>query len=343
MPGEAHGRIREALEGRPDWCISRQQSGGVPLPIVSCERCGEAAVSLELMERVAAAVEKEGAEAWARTPVEQLLGTGFRCSSCNGSTFRRETDTLAEEFGAACRFAAVLERRQRVPADLVLEGGDQLPGWLASSMLVSVGTRDMAPYRACFAHGLVVDQGHGIALEELLQRYGAEVLRLWVAASDCRDDVSLTDELLQELSRGYAELRGTLNRVLGSLHGFHPAQDVVPGAELLPEDVRTQERLAEVVARVLQAYEACEFHLALGALQAFFSMDLPGYLDTLEERLFTATAAEPSRRSAQTVLFEVASTLLPLLAPVLSFTAEEAWQQLPGRPAESVFLAALPA
>ncbi len=345
MPVEAHSRIRETLEGMTDWCISRQRSGEVPLPIVSCEGCGQVVVSLELMERVAAAMEKEGADAWHLTAVEELLGTNSRCASCGGSAFRREKDTLDVGFDAACMFQAVLERRQRLPADLLVEGRDQLVGWLLSAMLVGVGTRDVAPYRACLMHGLVVDgQGGVIAPEEIIQRYGAEVLRLWVAASDNQNDVPLPDdEVLQELSRDYAKLRGTLHHVLGALHGFDPARDMVPAAELLPEDAKVRERLGEVVARALHAYEACEFHVVYTAVLDFCATGLPAvYFDALKDRLSTATAAEQSRRSAQTVLFEVASALLPLLAPMLSFTAEEAWQQLPGRPTESVFLAALP-
>jgi isoleucyl-tRNA synthetase len=182
-----------------------------------------------------------------------------------------------------------------------------------------------------------------LAPEEIIQRYGAEVLRLWVAASDCRNDALLSDEILQELSRGYAKIRGTLHSVLRSLHGFNPARDAVPAADLLLEDSAVRGRLAEVVAQVRQAYEACEFHLVYAKVLDFCATGLPAaYFSSLEDRLSTATTAERSRHSAQTVLFEVASMLLPLLAPVLSFTAEEAWQQLPGRSAESVFLAALP-
>jgi isoleucyl-tRNA synthetase len=304
------------------------------------------------MEREAAAVEREGADAWHLTSVEELLGTGFRCASCGGSTFRREKDTLDAGFDAACMFQAVLERRQRLPADLLVEGREQLIGWLRSAMLVGVGTRDVAPYRACLVHGLVVDgrgeelprQASVIAPEEIIQRYGAEVLRLWVAASDNQNDVPLPDEeVLQELSRDYAKIRGTLHHLLGALHGLDPARDGVPTAELLPEDAKVRGQLAEVVARTLQAYEACEFHGVYASVLDFCATALPAvYLDALKDRLSTATAAEQSRRSAQTVLFEVASVLLPLLAPILSFTAEEAWQQLPGRPTESVFLAALP-
>jgi len=350
-PDGTHSRIRETLEKQPDWCISRRGSGGVLLPIVSCEGCGEAVVSPELMERVAAAVEREGAGTWERTPMEEFLGAGFRCALCGRSAFQREKGTLDAGFDSACRFLAVLERRQRLPADLLLEGRDQLLGWVSSAMLVCVGTRDVAPYRACLMHGLVVDeQGEEmpqhrestIAAEEIIRRHGAEVLRLWVASA-CRSDVSISPETLQELRQGYAKIRGTLHGVLHILHGFNPARDMVPAADLLPEDSVVRGWLAEMVAQVLQAYEACEFHLVYATMLDFCSTGLPAmYFNSLEDRLSTATTAERSRHSAQTVLFEVASALLPLLAPVLSFTAEEAWQQLPGRPAESVFLASLP-
>jgi len=352
VPGGARSRIRDTLAARSDWCISRQGSGGVPLPVASCEGCGETVVSPELMERVAAAMEKEGAGAWERTPVEEFLGRDFRCASCGRSAFRREKDLLDVEFDSTCMFLAVLERRQCLPADLLLEGRDQLLGWVSSAMLLCVGTRDVAPYRSCFTHGLVVDErgeemslrrGNTLAPEGIIHRYGAEVLRLWVAASDCRSDVHISDELLQELSRGYATIRGTLHNVLRGLHAFNPARDAVPATELLPEDLVVRGRLVEVVAGVLQAYEACEFHRVYAMVLDFCTTGVPAvYFSSLEDRLSTATAAEQSRRSARTVLFEVACALLPLLAPVLSFTAEEAWQQLPGRSAESVFLAALP-
>jgi len=352
VPGRGHGGLRGVLEGREDWCISRQRSWGVPLPIADCEGCGEAVVSPELMERVAAAVEKEGSGVWYRTPVEEFLGADFRCSSCGGGRFQRETDTLDSRFDAACMFSAVLERRQRLPADLCLEGSEQLNGWLASSMVVSVGTREVSPYRACLTHGFVVDeqgerlsrsQGHLIAAETLIQQHGAELLRLWVASSDCRSDVRLSDSVLQGLSQDSTKLRNTLGFALGHLYDFDPARDAVPPAELLPLDAWARGRLAEVVARVLGAYEAHEFHRVYSTVVDFCTADLSAvYFAILEDRLRTAKAAGRTRRSAQTVLFEVASSLLRLLAPILSFTAEEAWQQLPGRPVESVFLADLP-
>jgi isoleucyl-tRNA synthetase len=249
-------------------------------------------------------------------------------------------------------FSAVLERRQRIPADLFLEGSDQHRGWFHSSMLVAVGTRDASPYRSCLTHGFVVDgqgekmsksRGNVIAPEKIIQQYGAEVLRLWVAASDYRNDVRLSDQILQGLSQGYAKIRNTLRYALGNLADFEPSRDPVPAGELLPLDAWARGRLAEVVARVRRAYEDYEFHLVYATVVDFCAADLSAvYFDILKDRLYTAKAAGRERRSAQTVMYEVASALLRLLAPVMSFTAEEAWQQLPGRPAESVFLAGFP-
>jgi isoleucyl-tRNA synthetase len=352
VPGWGHSRIRGMLEGRPDWCISRQRTWGVPIPIAYCEGCEEAVVSPELMERVAAAVEREGAGVWYRTPVKEFLGAGFACPRCGKREFRRETDILDVWFDSACMFSAVLERRQRIPADLFLEGSDQHRGWFHSSMLVSVGTRDASPYRACLTHGFVVDgqgekmsksKGNVIAPEKIIQQYGAEVLRLWVAASDYRNDVRLSDQILQGLSQGYAKIRNTLRYALGNLADFDPAKDSVPAAQLLPLDAWARGRLAEVVTRVRRAYEDYEFHLVYATVVDFCAADLSAvYFDILKDRLYTAKAGGRERRSAQTVMYEVASGLLRLLAPVMSFTAEEAWQQLPGRPAESVFLAGFP-
>ncbi|MFL5348476.1 MAG: isoleucine--tRNA ligase [Hyalangium sp.] len=352
VPEWGRSRIRGMLEGRPDWCISRQRTWGVPIPIAYCEGCGEAVISPELMERVAAAVEKEGVGVWYRTPVREFLGVQARCASCGGSEFRRETDILDVWFDSACMFSAVLERRQRIPADLFLEGSDQHRGWFHSSMLVAVGTRDMSPYRACLTHGFVVDgqgekmsksRGNVIAPQKIIEKYGAEVLRLWVAASDYRNDVRLSDQILQGLSQGYAKIRNTLRYALGNLFDFDPARDSVPASEWVPLDAWARGRLAEVVAKVRRAYEAYEFHLVYATVVDFCAADLSAvYFDILKDRLYTARAAGRARRSAQTVMHEVASALLRLLAPVMSFTAEEAWQQLPGRPAESVFLSDFP-
>jgi isoleucyl-tRNA synthetase len=304
------------------------------------------------MEKVAAAVEKEGAGVWYRTPVKEFLPPGYACQKCGKTEFRRETDILDVWFDSACAFSAVSERRQRVPADLFLEGSDQHRGWFHSSMLVAVGTRDVSPYKACLTHGFVVDGkgekmsksvGNTVAPEKLIQQYGAEVLRLWVASSDYRNDVRLSDQIMKGLSEGYRKIRNTIRYALSNLYDFDPAKDAVAADKLLPLDTWARGRLAEVVARVKKAYEAYEFHLVYATVVDFCAGDLSAvYFDILKDRLYTTKATGPARRSAQTVLHEVSTVLLQLLAPVMSFTAEEAWQFLPGKKAESIYLTDFP-
>ncbi|WNG32797.1 isoleucine--tRNA ligase [Archangium violaceum] len=352
VPSWGHSRIRGMLETRPDWCISRQRTWGVPIPIAYCEGCEEAVISPELMGKVAEAVEKEGAGVWYRTPVKEFLPSGYACQKCGKTEFRRETDILDVWFDSACAFSAVSERRQRIPADLFLEGSDQHRGWFHSSILVSVGTRDVSPYKACLTHGFVVDgagekmsksRGNVVAPEKIIQQYGAEVLRLWVASSDYRNDVRLSDQILKGLSEGYRKIRNTIRYALSNLYDFDPAKDAVKADALLPLDTWARGRLAEVVARVRKAYEAYEFHLVYATVVDFCAGDLSAvYFDILKDRLYTTKATGPGRRSAQTVLHEVATVLLQLLAPVMSFTAEEAWQYLPGKKAESVYLTDFP-
>ncbi len=352
VPGWGQSRIRGMLETRPDWCISRQRTWGVPIPIAYCAGCEDAVISPELMEKVAAAVEKEGAGVWYRTPVKDFLPPGHVCGKCGGAEFRRETDILDVWFDSACMFSAVLDRRQRIPADLFLEGSDQHRGWFHSSILVSVGTRDVSPYKACLTHGFVVDgqgekmsksKGNVVAPDKIIQQYGAEVLRLWVASSDYRNDVRLSDQILKGLSEGYRKIRNTLRYALSNLYDFDPVKDAVAPEALPALDQWARGRLAEVVARVKRAYEAYEFHLVYATVVDFCAGDLSAvYFDILKDRLYTSRASGPARRAAQTVLYEVASVLLRVLSPIMSFTAEEAWQYLPGDKTESIFLTDFP-
>jgi isoleucyl-tRNA synthetase len=354
VPRWGRERIHGMLEGRPDWCISRQRTWGVPIAVAMCEGCGEPVLSPELMERVAAAVEKEGAGAWYRTPVSEFLPAGHACPKCGKKEFRRETDILDVWFDSACSFAAVAMKRKNmhVPVDLYLEGSDQHRGWFHSSLLVGVGAHDHAPYRTVLTHGFVVDGegrkmskslGNVVAPEKIIAQYGAEVLRLWVASSDYRDDVSLSEQILKGLAEGYRKIRNTVRYALSNLYDFDPKKDAVKPEALLPLDQWARSRLADLTARVRKAYEAYEFHQVFHQVVDFCAMDLSAvYFDILKDRLYTSKAASAARRSAQTVLHEVARDLLRLLAPVMSFTAEEAWQLLPGRETESVFLAGLP-
>ncbi|HLL52466.1 MAG TPA: isoleucine--tRNA ligase [Myxococcaceae bacterium] len=354
VPKWGRERISGMLENRPDWCISRQRTWGVPIPVALCEGCDHAEVSAELMHKVADAVEKSGAGIWYTTPVTDFLPQGFKCPSCGKSEFRRETDILDVWFDSACSFAAVSDKRPNMglPVDLYLEGSDQHRGWFHSALLVGVGTRDRAPYETVLTHGFVVDGegrkmsksvGNTVAPDKMIQQHGAEVLRLWVASSDYRDDVRLSEQILKGLSEGYRKIRNTLRYALSNLYDFDPAKDTVPADQLLPLDQWARSRTAELINRVREAYEAYEFHLVYHHVVDFCAMDLSArYFDILKDRLYTSKAAGHARRSAQTVLHEIARDLLQILAPVMSFTAEEAWQTLPGKPTESVFLAGFP-
>jgi len=239
-----------------------------------------------------------------------------------------------------------------VPVDLNLEGSDQHRGWFHSALLTSVAIRDAAPYRGVLTHGFVLDEkgrpmsksaGNGTTPEEIIGKYGADILRLWVAASDYRDDVSLSPQILTGLAEGYRKIRNTLRFALGNLHGFDPARDAVPVPEMEPIDRWVLSRLAAWDEKVKAAYAGYEFHVAYHATMQFCAVELSAlYFDILKDRLYTAKRDGKPRRSAQTALFTIAQDVMRLLAPVLSFTASEAWGYLPGRPAESVFLAGLP-
>ena len=240
----------------------------------------------------------------------------------------------------------------RVPVDLYLEGSDQHRGWFHSSLLVGVGTRGQSPYRTCLTHGFVVDgngrkmsksEGNTVSPDQMIKQYGAEVLRLWVASSDYRDDVRLSDQILKGLAEGYRKIRNTVRYALSNLYDFDPAADSVTDDELQPLDRWATGKMNELVAKVRKAYEDYEFHLVYHSVVDFCAMELSSvYFDILKDRLYTAKAAGKPRRAAQTVLFRIARDLLRLLAPVMSFTADEAWQQLKGAGAESVLLAGLP-
>jgi isoleucyl-tRNA synthetase len=353
IPEWGKQRIRGMLESRPDWTLSRQRTWGVPLPVLVCTACGEGFVSPEMMERVADAVQQEGAGAWDRLPLEHFLPAPPACSGCGGEAWSKGTDILDVWFDSACSFAAVMEPRYGPgPVDLYLEGSDQHRGWFHSSLLVSVATRDRAPYRQVLTHGFVVDGdgrkmskslGNVVAPEKMIAQYGAEVLRLWVASSDYRDDIRLSDGILKSLAEGYRKIRNTLRYALSNLADFDPAKDAVAQPSLLPLDAWAQGRLDELVARIRRAYEAFEFHLVFHAVVDFCGNDLSAlYFDISKDRLYTWKTDGAPRRSGQTVLYHVARDLLRLLAPVMSFTAEEAWAFLPRAPTASVFLAGFP-
>jgi isoleucyl-tRNA synthetase len=356
IPAWGQERIEGMIANRPDWCISRQRSWGVPIAIFECAGCGHHLLDRKLIEHVAAFFEKEGADAWFDREVNELLPPGTSCPACGGMEFRKETDILDVWFDSGVSYACVCEGKENlgIPVDLYLEGSDQHRGWFHSTLLAAVGTRQSAPYKAVLTHGFVVDgkgeamhksKGNVIAPEEIIRKNGAELLRLWVAAEDYRDDVRLSKDILDRLTEAYRKIRNTVRFLLGNLDGFSPERDAVPYDRMQEMDRYALVLFRRLAEKVLRAYETYEFHLIFHAVNNFCAVDLSSfYLNVLKDRLYCSKADDPARRSAQTALFEITRGLVTLLAPVLSFTAEEAWGYSPAFPgkAESVFLSDLP-
>ncbi|HYZ89792.1 MAG TPA: isoleucine--tRNA ligase [Myxococcales bacterium] len=356
IPAWGKDRIRGMVENRPDWCISRQRSWGVPIPVAYCAQDREPLVSAEAMEHVARVFEQHGADAWFDKPLTELLPAQSRCPKCKGTQFEKETDILDVWFDSGSSWAAVLASGRwpelRFPADLYLEGSDQHRGWFNSSLTIAVATRGESPYRACLTHGFVVAEdgrkmskslGNYVDPQQTLKKYGAEIVRLWVAASDYRDDVRLSPKILETLSEGYRKIRNTLRYCLSQLYDFDPARDSVPLDRVEPIDRWALSRLERYRAAVTRAYDQYEFHRVYHATVDLSATDLSAfYFDVLKDRTYCSAANSPLRRAAQTVLYRACRDLCRLLAPIASFTTEEVWQHLPGEKEVSVFLAGLP-
>ncbi len=355
IPAWGKERIYKMIENRPDWCLSRQRVWGVPIPAIRCLDCEESFLDKGLIKGLAEAFESKGADIWYELDISDLPGgEGLRCPKCKGKALKKEEDILDVWFDSGVSYAAVLEKRENLefPASLYLEGSDQHRGWFHSSLLTSIGTRGAPPYKAALTHGFVVDgkgkkmsktQGNVIAPESIIKRYGAEVLRLWVAAEDYRDDIRISEEILKRLSEGYRRIRNTFRYILGNLSDFVPERDNVPYEGLEELDRLTLQRLALLNSSVKPAYKKYEFHKVYHSVHNFCAVDLSAfYLDAIKDRLYTAKAGSRERRAAQTTIYHVLDHLLRLFAPVLVFTTEEAWQLMPGEREESVHLAAMP-
>jgi len=355
IPGWGRDRIHNMIANRPDWCISRQRSWGVPITVFTCKQCGTLLASQAVFDHVVALFEKEGADCWFELDPSALIPHGTSCAQCGTSDFEKEMDILDVWFDSGTSHAAVLERRPqlRAPAELYLEGSDQHRGWFHSSLLASVGTRNAAPYRTVLTHGFVVDgQGHKmskslgnvIAPEEIIKQYGAEILRLWVSAEDYRDDIRISPDILKRLSEAYRRIRNTCRFLLGNLSDYDPISDALPYDAMDELDRFALHQLQDLIQKVRAGYDRFEFHRVYHALHNYCVVDLSSfYLDILKDRLYTSPAKSVQRRSAQTALYEVLTVLLKLMAPVLSFTAEEAWWHLPHQPTDTVHLQEFPA
>ena len=355
VPGWGKDRFMSMIENRPDWVISRQRAWGVPIVAFKCKACGELLLEQSVIDHVADIVEKEGADVWfAKSPAE-LLPKGTACKKCKAVEFEKEMDILDVWFDSGVSHAAVLKKRPELsrPADMYLEGSDQHRGWFQSSLLTAVGATGAAPYRTVLTHGFTVDgsgkkmsksAGNVVAPQEVIDQYGAEVLRLWVSAADYRDDIRISKEILTHLAEAYRRIRNTCRYLLGNLSDFNLDTDRVADNDLLEIDRWALLRLQKLVQRVKKAYDDYEFHVVFHSIHNFCAVDMSAfYLDVLKDRLYTAKQTSVQRRSGQTTMHAILSALVRLMAPVLSFTADEVWGYMKeSAAAQSVFLAAFP-
>ena len=356
IPAWGRERIANMIATRPDWCISRQRDWGVPVVAVYCEACETPIANETLCAHVADVFEREGADAWFRRPIAELVPPDLACPKCGGRTFRPESDILDVWFDSGSSWKAVVERRPELGgrAQLYLEGSDQHRGWFHSALLTGVAVEDRAPYDMVITHGFFVDGsgrkmskslGNVIAPEEIIKRHGAELLRLWVAATDYREEMRISEEILSGFVEAYRRLRNTARFLLANLYDFDPARDAVP-VDRLPDLERwALHQTHGLATRCLAAYEDFEFHVVFHGLNNFCSVDMSAfYLDVRKDRLYCERADGPERRATQTALHEILQVLVRLMAPVLSFTADEIWAHVPGRgDVDSVFLAGIEA
>jgi isoleucyl-tRNA synthetase len=340
------------METRPDWCLSRQRAWGVPIPAFRCEKCGEHHANAAIVERIERIFAERGSDVWYELPAAELLPPGFRCS-CGGDSFTPDENILDVWFDSGCSHAAVLEPRQLgVPADLYVEAVDQHRGWFQVSLITAAATRGEAPYRAVLTHGLILDAakkkmskslGNVIAPDEIVSQYGADVLRLLFTSVDFTNDTAFSRDLIKPLLESYRRIRNTCRFLLGNLDGFDPDRDAVPVSEMPEMDRWILQRGRELLTRSLAAYEGFAFHQVVQGVVTFCAVDLSSlYLDIAKDRLYCSAARGGDRRAAQTVCWKLADMLTRLLAPILSFTADEIYSYLPGVKQRTVFEAGLP-
>jgi len=351
VPPEGENRITAMVAGRPDWCLSRQRAWGVGIPVFYCADCGQEAMDEISLGAVVDLVRREGSDAWFDVPAEKILPADYRCAKCGGSAFTKETDILDVWFDSGSTHQVVY-RKEELPVDLYLEGSDQHRGWFNSALMVSVGVDDRAPYKTVLTHGFVLDKdgypmsksrGNVISPQELMQTYGADVLRLWVVSGDYSLDVRIGDEILARVAEAYRDFRNSLRWLLGTIRDFSPSRDAVPDEALSPLDRWALDQLEALKETVRAAYESFEYHRIYHAVRNFCATTLSArYFDILKDLLYCGGENSRERRAAQTALYEIATTLVRLLAPILVFTAEEAWSHLPERGAESVHLTDYP-
>jgi len=338
VPGIGRERISAMVKGRPDWCLSRQRYWGVPIPAFRCRKCGERFIDAAIVRKVAMLTKEEGANVWFEKDIKELLPEGTACGKCGGKEFLKDSDILDVWFDSGVSYKAVLEARDELdfPADLYLEGSDQHRGWFQSSLITSVATKGRAPYRGVLTHGFVVDGagkkmsksvGNVIKPQDVMKKYGADILRLWVASSDYDGDIKLSSEILERLADGYRKMRNTFRFLLSNLYDFDPSKDALNADELRETDRWMLSRLYGLVEEVNGHYDRWEFYKVYRTVYDFCVYEVSAfYLDVSKDILYVASPDSVERRSVQTVVFNALSILVRIMAPILAFTAEEAWK-----------------
>ncbi len=341
FPEWGKDRLQSMVQERADWCISRQRKWGVPIPVIYCKDCGKEIIDADVMNKVSDIFGEEGSDAWYAHEAEYFVPEGFKCPHCGKSDgFEKEKDIMDVWFDSGSSHFAVCKNRPYLkwPADVYLEGADQYRGWFQSSLLTSVAAGKGAPYREIITHGWTVDGegrkmskslGNGIAPQEVIGKYGADILRLWVASADYHADIRISPEILKQISDNYRKIRNTARYCLGNLYDFDPDKDIVANDELEELDKYALMKLDEVIEIAKQGYDNYEYHTTAHALHNFCVVDMSNfYFDVLKDRLYTSAPDSKSRRAAQTVLYKVLDALTLLLTPILAFTCDEIWKEM---------------
>ncbi len=353
-PAWGEERITKMIEDRNDWCISRQRTWGVPLPIFYCKECGKEYVTSESLDKIINIVREKGTNAWFDMTEKELMPEGAKCSECSCTEFKKETDIMDVWFDSGSTHESVIAERGIAEPDLYLEGNDQYRGWFQSSLLTSVATKDKAPYKEIVTHGMLVDEqgrkmskslGNVISPQDIIKEFGADILRLWVLSSDYKSELALSKNILKQVSEVYRKIRNTARYILGNISDFN-VNEPVKYEDLQEIDKWALLKLNRLIKDCIKAYDEYDFNKAYQALNTFCVVDMSNfYLDIIKDRLYTCKSNSIERRSAQTAMYEILQALVKILAPMACFTAEEIWKYMPhkdGENTESVMLSYYP-